>query len=111
MIDYALYDQNKTEYNIKNSLKPIEFIIYKEVDNTISSYQTSNATILNITMSQTRFINYTFNLTTNASIHFQLKPIDFSLKVGYLVVLRYGDLPNIQNGFYDLWKLFCPNGK
>jgi hypothetical protein len=111
MIDYSLYNQNKVEYNIKNVLKPIEFKILKQIDNTVNNYQTLNATNFNLTISQTRFVNYSFNIASNTSIHFQLRPKDITLKIGYLVILKYGNIPSVLNGFYDLWKLFCPNGK
>jgi hypothetical protein len=48
---------------------------------------------------------------TNASIHFELTPINQNNQVGYIILQKFGSLP-INNQTYrnfDNWQLLCPN--
>ena len=50
-----------------------------------------------------------FNLSgSNVSIHFQIKPNNSV--VSYLMVLKFGNKPILDNNNYDLIKIFCEKG-
>jgi hypothetical protein len=54
------------------------------------------------------FLNYTFTISSNVSISVQIKPESENSSIGYLALMKFGEVPSVNS--YDLWKVFCPSG-
>jgi hypothetical protein len=106
-IDYSLFDENNNEIAVNNVPNKIQFVIEKTINQSESEYQLINATQMNTT--GTNFVNYTFTITSNVSIHVQIRPDDLNSSIGYLAMLKFGEIPNVT--LFDLWDFFCPSGK
>ncbi len=102
-IEFIVSDENKNDLSIDNLDKPIQLIIENDKNLTKSDYKYMN--LSNFTNQE---LLMKFEVNKNVSIHFQIKPLNQSLGIGYLAKLKYGTY--ISNDDYDLWKLFCKNG-
>ena len=110
-LGYSLYDENKNEIPIKDQKKPIEYWIPKDASVPIEPFKfvdAKNATVVNET---TKFVymNGFFLNGSNNSVHIQIKPIN-KIMIGYLLLLKFGDNPTLEQEYYDEWVIFCPTG-
>ena len=119
-LGYSIYDENSNEIPVNNLATPINFWIGKDPNVPITPYKyvnAINASQLNTSQSlaylnDSQVINC-FIVTglslngANISIHIQLKPINVSLN--YLLLVKFGDNPLLQNHFYDKMNIFCPS--
>ncbi len=108
-IELSFYDENLNEIEIRETSKPIDIIISR--DPSVSKYPYQYVNVSQIQLPSDSFIfQNSFNLiSTNASIHIELKPLNIS--IGYLLVFKLGYSP-IVNSIqvdYDSFKIFCPS--
>ena len=108
-IDLSFFDENMNELQIVNTQKSIDIIIKRDPNIPDYPFQYVNTTQLKLS---TPFVPNAFNLTSkNASIHIEIKPVNFS--ISYLVVMKLGFTPIINSSFADFnsFKIFCPSKK
>jgi hypothetical protein len=59
------------------------------------------------------FLQNTFTISSSSSIHIQFKPASSqnSNNVGYLFLLKFGSIPQLNStvAIYDMWQLYCPS--
>ena len=119
-VSLAIYDENSIEIPVRNLAMPMDFWIAKDPSVPVPSYKyikAINASQLNASRSlaylndsqvMNGFIVTGIQLTgANISLHIQLKPINTSLN--YLVLVKFGDNPTLNNQYYDSLSLFCSN--
>jgi hypothetical protein len=108
-IELSFYDENLNEIEIIDITKPIDIIISR--DPSVSKYPYQYVNVSQIQFSSDSFIlQNSFNLiSTNASIHIELKPLNQSF--GYLFVFKLGFSPIVNSVLadYDSFKIFCPS--
>ena len=108
-IGLSFYDEKMNEIQIINTQKPIDIIIQRDPNIPDYPFQYVNASQLKLS---SFLLPNAFNLTSkNASIHIDIKPVNWS--IGYLVVMKLGFTPIINSSFADFnsFKLFCPSKK
>ena len=108
-IGLSFYDENMNEIQIVDTQKPIDIIIKRDPNLPDYPFQYVNTTQLKLSSS---FLPNAFNLTSNnASMHIEIKPMNWS--IGYLVVMKLGYSPIINSSFADFnsFKIFCPSKK
>jgi hypothetical protein len=108
-IGLSFYDQNMNEIEIKQTQRPIEMIIKRDPNMADYSFQYINISSFQLSSS---FLKNAFYLTANnASIHIELKPVNFT--IGYLLVLKLGYTPILNSTFADFtsFKIYCPSKK
>jgi hypothetical protein len=108
-ISLSFYDQSMNEIEIAQTQKTIKIIIKRDQNLPEYSFQHINTTQMNLSLA---YLQNAFNLTANnASIHIEIKPFD--TKLGYLLVLKLGNIPFLNSSFVDFtsFKLFCPSKK
>jgi hypothetical protein len=106
-IGLSFYDQNMNEIEITQTQRPIEMIIKRDPNMANYSFQYINISLFTISSS---YLTNAFYLTANnASIHIELKQLNF--KIGYLFVMKLGYTPILNSTFADFtsFKLFCPS--
>jgi len=106
-IGLSFYDQNMNEIEITQTQKPIEMIIKRDPNMADYSFQYINISSFQLSSS---FLKNAFYLTAyNASIHIELKPVNFS--IGYLLIMKLGYTPILNSTFADFssFKIFCPS--
>ena len=106
-IGLSFYDTNMKEIEIINTQSPIDLIIKR--DQNIPDYDFQYVNISDIKLTDI-YLQNAFNLTANnASIHIELKPLNYSL--GYLLVMKLGYPPIFNSTYADLtsYKIFCPS--
>ena len=106
-IGLSFYDKNMKEIEIINTQSPIELIIKR--DQNIPDYDFQYVNISDIKLTDI-YLQNAFNLTANnASIHIELKPLNYSL--GYLLVMKLGYPPIFNSTYTDFtsYKIFCPS--
>jgi hypothetical protein len=106
-IGLSFYDQSMNELEIAQTQNPIKIVIKREQSLPEYSFQYINTTQMNLSLA---YLQNAFKLTANsASIHIELKPLD--LNVGYLLVLKLGNMPILKYSFsdYTSFKIFCPS--
>ncbi len=105
-IGLSFYDQNMKEIEIKQTQRPIELIIKRDPKMKDYPFQYINTT--QIELSSSSLTNAFYLTTKNASIHIELKPVNFT--IGYLMVIKLGYTPILNSTFADFtsFKLFCP---
>jgi hypothetical protein len=106
-IGLSFYDQNMNEIEITQTQKPIEIIIKRDPNMADYSFQYINTT--QIELSSSSLTNAFYLTTKNASIHIELKPVNFT--IGYLMVIKLGYTPILNSTFAEFtsFKLFCPS--
>ena len=120
-INFALFDENTKEIEVKDQSKPLTFWIAKDTSVPIEGYKYINA--INATQNDTialsngdgklidGFLVNGFNLSaSNASIHIQIKPENKS--IGYLTLVKFGDNPSLKfthKKYNDLLNFHCPS--
>ena len=108
-IGLSFYDQNMNELEIIQTQRPIELIIKRDPNMAYYSFQYINMTQKELSSS---YLTNAFYLTgNNASIHIELKPVNFS--IGYLFVMKLGYTPILNSTFADFtsFKILCPSKK
>jgi hypothetical protein len=108
-IGLSFYDQNMNEIEIKQTQRPIEMIIKRDPNMADYSFQYINISSFQLS---SPFLKNAFYLTANnASIHIELKPVNFT--IGYLLVLKLGYTPILNSTFADFtsFKIYCPSKK
>ena len=106
-IGLSFYDQNMNEIEIGESQTPIDLVIKRDQNVQEYSYQYVNATQIKFS---SLLLPKAFNLTsTNASIHIELKPLNFT--IGYLMAMKLGYTPIINASYADItsFRIFCPS--
>jgi hypothetical protein len=105
-IGLSFYDKNMNEIEIKQTQRPIEMIIKRDPNMADYSFQYINISSFQLSSS---FLKNAFYLTANnASLHIELKPVNFS--IGYLLIMKLGYTPILNSTFSDFssFKFFCP---
>ena len=106
-IGLSFYDENLNEIEITQASKPIDLIIKRDSNLNEYLFQYVNATQIQLS---SLYLPNAFNLSTNnASIHIELRPLNWTL--GYLVALKFGYTPIINSSYADIssFKIFCPS--
>jgi exopolysaccharide biosynthesis protein len=106
-IGLSFYDQNMNEIEISETRTPIDLVIKRDQNVQEYSYQYVNVTQIKFS---SLLLPNAFNLTsTNASIHIELKPLNFT--IGYLMAMKLGYTPIINSSFADItsFRIFCPS--
>jgi hypothetical protein len=106
-IGLSFYDQNMNEIEITQTQRPIEMIIKREPNMADYSFQYINISLFQLSSS---FLTNAFYLTANnASIHIEIKPVNFT--IGYLFVMKLGYTPIMNFTFADFtsFKILCPS--
>jgi hypothetical protein len=106
-IGLSFYDQNMNEFEITQLKVPIEMIIKRDPQMADYSFQYINISLLQLASS---YLSNAFYLTANnASIHIELKPVNFT--IGYLFVMKLGYTPIMNSTFADFtsFKILCPS--
>jgi hypothetical protein len=106
-IGLSFYDQNMNEIEISDTQTPIDLVIKRDQNLQEYPYQYVNATQIKFS---SLLLPNAFNLTSkNASIHIELKPLNFT--IGYLMAMKLGYTPIINSSFTDLtsFKILCPS--
>ena len=106
-IGLSFYDTNMKEIEIINTQSPIELTIKR--DENMPDYDFQYVNISDIKLTDI-YLHNAFNLTANnASIHIELKPLNYSL--GYLLVMKLGYPPIFNSTYADFtsYKIFCPS--
>ena len=108
-IGLSFFDENLNEINVENSSEPFDIVISKDANMPFKPYQYINVSEMNISL-ESLTLNNGFNiLSNNASIHIEIKPVDFS--IGYLLVMKLGYTPivNTNPPDFDSFEIFCPS--
>ena len=109
-IGLSFYDKNMNDLEIIQTpfySRPIEMIIKRDPNMADYSFQYINMTQKELSSS---YLTNAFYLTgNNASIHIELKPVNFS--IGYLFVMKLGYTPILNSTFADFtsFKILCPS--
>jgi hypothetical protein len=110
-IELSFYDENLNQIEIADTSKPIDIIILRDSCVSKQPIQYVNVSQLQL-LNDSLILQNSFKLiSTNASIHIELKPLHQS--IGYLLVFKLGYSPivnSIQTD-YDSFKIFCPSPK
>lgn len=104
----SFYGANMKEYSVSGYSQGFYFYIAMNPPQT--TFELVNITSLNLTGSN-QLLTYSFELTSpNQSVTIELRPTDMT--IGYLVVLKYGQVPVITSTsqVYDKFQVFCPSG-
>jgi hypothetical protein len=108
-IELSFYDESLNEIEISDTSKPIDIVISRDPSVSKHPYQYVNVSQIKL-RSDSFILQNSFNLiSTNASIHIELKPLNQS--IGYLLVFKLGFSPivnSIQTD-YDSLEIFCPS--
>ena len=131
LISFSLYDENKTEVDVKNLNNNITYWIPKDPSASGMQYKYINAinmsnpswgynqSLINNTNSSTfmysnGYIVNGFSLNgTNISVHIQIKPDKVSNSIAYLFLLKFGSNPVTTAGKtfdFDEGEIFCSSG-
>ena len=111
-------DANNQPIKIKNLQNKIRFYVYRDpelkssVDLSFNFINTSNKSDPSLYLTNQMLV-YSFQLTgANNSIQIQVKPVDPSLNIGYLMFLKFGSAPvlNSSDSSFDYSKISCPSG-
>jgi hypothetical protein len=108
-IGLSFYDQNMKDLEIIQTQRPIEMIIKRDPNIADYSFQYINISSFQLSSS---FLKNAFYLTANnASIHIELKPVNFT--IGYLMIMKLGYTPILNSTFADFtsFKIYCPSKK
>ena len=108
-IGLSFFDENLNEINVKNSSEPFDIVISKDANIPLKPYQYINVSEINFSL-ESLTLNNGFNIiSNNASIHIEIKPVDFS--IGYLLVMKLGYTPivNTNPPDFDSFEIFCPS--
>ena len=108
-IGLSLYDRNVNEIVITQIQTPIDLIIERDKNVPLNSFQYINTTQIQVS---SFYLPNGFNLTmNNASIHIELKPLNWS--IGYVFVFKLGNIPIINSTYTDFtaFSIFCPGIK
>jgi hypothetical protein len=109
-IGLSFYDKNMNDLEIIQTpfySRPIEMIIKRDPNMADYSFQYINMTQKELSSS---YLTNAFSLTgNNASIHIELKPVNFF--IGYLFVMKLGYTPILNSTFADFtsFKILCPS--
>ena len=106
-IGLTFYDQNINLVDIPQTIIPIRLLIKRDPNIPQHTFQYVNATQIQLS---SYFLSNAFNLiSNNASIHIELKPLNWS--IGYLIVMKLGYIPIINSSYVDLtsFSIFCPS--
>ena len=105
-IGLSFYDQNMNEIEITQTQKPIEMIIKR--DPYVADYPFQYINISSFQLSSSFLKNALYLTTNNASIHIEIKHVNFS--IGYLLIMKLGYTPILNSTFadYSSFKIFCP---
>jgi hypothetical protein len=110
-IELSFFDENLNEIEIIDTAKPIDIVIPRDPSVSKHPYQYVNVSQFKLPY-DSFILQNSFNLiSTNASIHIELKPLNQS--IGYILVFKLGFSPivnSIQTD-YDSFKIFCPSKK
>ena len=109
-VGLALFDENNYELDISGmKSSPISIYIPRDQNLPEYSFQSVNATQIQLEHGSF-YLPCSFRLKAlNSSIHIELKPIDSSL--GYVVVLKFDQTPIVNStyAYYDAFKILCPS--
>ena len=105
----AFYDENNNEIVITHSQILIDVILLRDRNLPDYPFQYVNASEIKFSPGSF-FLQNGMNITTiNASVHIELKPINFN--VGYLMAIKLGYSPIINSSYADFssFKIICPS--
>ena len=108
-IELSFYDENLNEIEISETAKPIDITISRDPSVSKQPFQYLNVSQIKLASDSVILQNSFIIISTNASIHIELKPLNQS--IGYLFVFKLGLSPivnSIQTDF-DSFKVFCPS--
>ena len=109
-ISLSFYDEKLNEIVIQDQTSmPIEILIKRDKNMPDYSFQYVNVSQIDLTSSSS-FLPNAFNLTlTNASLHIELKPLNWT--IGYVLVMKLGYTPIINSSQADFtsFRIFCPS--
>lgn len=100
-------DLNMNKVEVSLTTTPIDILIKRDLSVQTNSFNYVNATQIQLS---SFYLTNAFNLTTtNASIHIELKPLNFS--IGYLIVVKLGYVPILNSTFNDFssFRILCPS--
>ena len=103
----SFYDLNMNKVEVSLTTTPIDILIKRDLSVQTNSFNYVNATQIQLS---SFYLTNAFNLTTtNASIHIELKPFNFS--IGYLIVVKLGYVPILNSTFNDFssFRILCPS--
>lgn len=108
-LDLSFLDEAGAVIPVQNLYIPIELWIPRSTTLSQDAYQYVNTTNLTVSSSFQIMPNAMNISSTNASLHIQLSPQDFTL--AYLILVKFGSTPYLNStaSSYDFWKVFCPN--
>ena len=108
-IGLSIYDEKLNEIKISNLKSPIDLIIQRDSNLPKFPYQYVNATQIQLSNDNFLLPSGIHIASQNASLHIELKPIDFTL--GYLITMKLGQTPLVTRKTVDYtsFKIFCPS--
>ena len=111
-ISLSFTDTESQTISVQKSANPIDIWIPRDKTLPTHEFQFVNATALGggkSTSSEQHYLPSAFNIkSNNASVHIELKPLNFS--IGYLILVKFGYTPRVNSTHadYDYFKIFCP---
>jgi hypothetical protein len=112
-VTVSYFQSTNQPLNVQRLTSPISIWIPRTSNVTISPYQLINNNYISTIpcVDNDIFLQNSFTIPGPNSIHVQFKPSTTGLKMGYLVLLKFGSSPKLNSSYasYDLWQLYCPN--
>jgi hypothetical protein len=113
-VTISFYQTPNQQLNVSGLTTPISIWIPRTANLSVSPYQQFTASSLASyqCLNNDVFMQTSFTLSNNNSIHVQFKPNNPNPNLGYLALLKFGSAPKLNStafSNYDQWKLFCPN--
>jgi hypothetical protein len=114
-VTLSFFQSNSQALNVQGLVNPISVWIPRSSDASIPSYQTTTANYTSTLQCPYNdiFLQNTFNINSSSSIHVQFKPANNNSNTGYLFLLKFGSIPQLNSSFsnYDMWRLYCPSDR
>jgi hypothetical protein len=112
-VSVSFFQSNSQALTVQGLSTPISIWIPRTSNDTIPAYQSLTAAYaasLQCANSDV-FLQNTFTISTKSSIHIQFKPSNLNANIGYLMLLKFGAVPQLSSSsaIYDYWQLFCPS--
>jgi hypothetical protein len=113
LVTVSFFQSNSQGLNVQGLSTPISVWIPRSSNGTIPSYQSLTASYAATLQCSNNdfFFQNTFTISTDSSIHIQFKPTSANAYVGYLMLLKFGRIPQLtsSSSIYDYWQLYCPS--
>jgi hypothetical protein len=112
-VTLSFFQSNSQALTVQGLTTPISIWIPRGSNAAVPSYQTISANYTNTLQCPYNdlFLQNTFNVNSSSSIHIQFKPANNNSITGYLFLLKFGSIPQLNSSFsnYDQWQLYCPS--